>query len=84
MFTHRLMHYSFTVSDNIKIILLHTMDIDNLLNLERRTGVKNDDIEDFVDKVFTEFYYFHCIIIDLVLLGIESSASYTRFIEWQG
>ena len=61
------------------------MDIDNLLNLERRTGVKNDDIEDFVDKVFTDFFfYFHCIIIDLVLLGIESSASYTRFIEWQG
>jgi hypothetical protein len=27
------------------------MDIDNLLNLERRTGIKNDDIEDFVDKV---------------------------------
>eukprot|EP01036_Dinobryon_divergens_P025280 gene25280-33810_t len=26
------------------------MDIDNLLNLERRTGIKNDDIEDFVDK----------------------------------
>ena len=33
------------------------MDIDNLLNLERRTGVKNDDIEDFVDKVFTDFFF---------------------------
>jgi len=29
------------------------MEIDNLLNLERRTGIKNDDIDDFVDKVCT-------------------------------
>lgn len=27
------------------------MDIDRLLNLERRTGVKSEDIDSFVDKV---------------------------------
>ena len=26
------------------------MDVDNLLNLERRTGIKNDDIDDFTRK----------------------------------
>ena len=60
------------------------MDIDNLLNLERRTGIKNDDIEDFVDKVL--YLWIQCIqaiIIAMVcILGIESSAGYSRLIKW--
>jgi hypothetical protein len=52
--------------------------------LERRTGIKNDDIEDFVDKVL--YLWIQCIqaiIIAMVcILGIESSAGYSRLIKW--
>ena len=43
------------------------MDIDRLLNIEKRTGIKNDDIDSFVDKVIIRF------VIKIFGLGDASS-----------
>lgn len=39
------------------------MDIDRLLNIERRTGIKNDDIDNFLDKVLYYYYYYYHYIM---------------------